>query len=460
MPGILKDNNIPGLAIAVVDENQVLWAEGFGYTDSEYKTPVDAQTIFSMQSISKSFTSIAVLLAAQDGLVDLDKPISAYLPGFHINSIFEEHPEQKITLKYLLSHTAGFTHDAPVGSNYDNTPATFEDHIKSISQTWLKFPVGQGYSYSNLGIDLAGYILQVRSGLPFEQYMQEKVLGPLGMSASSFGISPIAQVANRAVGHSAASPKIPVDVPMLGAGGLYSNATDMAKYLQFFINKGVVNTANGPKRVMPESLLDTICAPPSMLLRQQGTGWGVFVGRKFNTYYIGSGGGGFGFLDDYLFYPELKIGIVTLTNSADHSLQVKLSAQILDEIINDPGSLYHQRMLQLTGQSLVPWEQPGEAVSQQTADVPTLLQKLAPVPTDQDKLRWKEYTGTYLVNRWGQLAFTVTIAVNGDQLSIESMGKTAKLLEIRPGLFFMETGEALDFTGPVPLVMGIRLVKQ
>ena len=97
----------------------MLWAEGFGCTDWNCRTPVTADTPFSIQSMTKSFTAVAVLLAVQDGLLDLDAPISTYLPDFTVNSIFDERPQDLITLRMLLSHTAGFTHEAPVGNNYD-----------------------------------------------------------------------------------------------------------------------------------------------------------------------------------------------------------------------------------------------------------------------------------------------------------------------------------------------------
>ncbi len=104
----MQQNRIPGLAIAVVDDQNILWEEGFGYTDWDNRIPVTPNTLFSIQSMSKSFTATAAMFAAQDGLVDLDAPITTYLPDFHVNSIFEEQPEQKITLRMLLSHTAGF----------------------------------------------------------------------------------------------------------------------------------------------------------------------------------------------------------------------------------------------------------------------------------------------------------------------------------------------------------------
>lgn len=171
----MKAGGITGLSVALVDDENILWSEGFGYTDRDMKTPVNGDTIFAIQSMSKSVTATAVMEAVQDGILDLDRPISYYLPGFTVNSIFEEHPENKITLRHLLSHTAGFTHEAPVGSNYDANADSFEEHIKSISKTWLRFPVGKDYAYSNLGIDLAGYILQKVSGKSFQQYVDENL---------------------------------------------------------------------------------------------------------------------------------------------------------------------------------------------------------------------------------------------------------------------------------------------
>ena len=117
-------------------------------------------------SISKTFTATAVMQAVQAGRLDLDEPITTYLPGFTVHSAFEEHPERKITLRMLLSHTAGFTFDAPIGNDDELDPGDFDAHVRSISDTWLRFPVGTGYAYSNLGIDLAGYILEKTSDSP------------------------------------------------------------------------------------------------------------------------------------------------------------------------------------------------------------------------------------------------------------------------------------------------------
>ena len=167
IPELMAEQGVPGLAVALVDGDRALWVEGFGYRDHQGGAPVTADTIFSVQSMSKFFTATAVMQAVAAGRLDLDEPITTYLPEFTVHSAFEEHPERKITLRMLLSHTAGFTHEAPVGNNNELDPGDFDVHVRSISDTWLRFPVGTGYAYSNLGIDLAGYILERVEGKPF-----------------------------------------------------------------------------------------------------------------------------------------------------------------------------------------------------------------------------------------------------------------------------------------------------
>ena len=137
----MAEQGVPGLAVALVDTDRALWVEGFGHLDGAGSAPVSADSIFSVQSMSKLFTATAVMQAVAAGRLDLDAPITTYLPGFTVHSAFEKHPERKITLRMLLSHTAGFAHEAPVGNNNDLDPGTFDAHVRSISDTWLRFPV-------------------------------------------------------------------------------------------------------------------------------------------------------------------------------------------------------------------------------------------------------------------------------------------------------------------------------
>jgi CubicO group peptidase (beta-lactamase class C family) len=321
VPEWFKEKDGVGAAVAIVDDKNILWEEVLGHADRSREKPVTPRTLFSIQSMSKSFTALGVLMAVQKGLLDLDKPITGYLPDFRVNSRFEEHPERKMTLLHLLSHRAGFTHEAPVGSNYDGRPHTFAEHILSISSTWLRYPVGYRFSYSNLGIDLAGYILEKQSGTPFAEYIHDKVLAPLGMTDTTLDIAEIMKAGDRAIGHVAphldVPGGIPVAVPMIPAGGVYTNIRDMGRYMQFFINRGRVDG----RQVLREDLIKEMQTPafPEALER---FGYGLCLQSVVagQTYLLSHGGGGYGFSTSMTCFPELKIGIVALTNSRESTI--------------------------------------------------------------------------------------------------------------------------------------------
>ncbi len=331
VPSWFKESSVPGMAIAVVDDEKILWQEVYGHTSRNKDKTIDPDTIFSIQSMSKSFTALGVLMAVQDGLVDLDEPITTYLPDFTVHSPHEEHPQKRMTLRLLLAHRAGFTHEAPLGNNYDCRPHTFEEHILSISDSWLRYPVDYCFSYSNLGIDLAGYILQKKAGIPFWEYIKIKVLDPLGMTSTTLNFEEIKKRTNRAIGHVSPGAKIPdgipVDIPMIPAGGVYTNAPDMAKYLQFHINKGKVDG----KQILRADLIEdmhTVQFPET----HQKAGYGLCL-NKFTvsgTYFLSHGGGGYGFATFMAMYPELKIGVVTMSNSS----QSRVSGGGILEVIN------------------------------------------------------------------------------------------------------------------------------
>jgi CubicO group peptidase (beta-lactamase class C family) len=328
LPDQLLEASVPGAAIAVIDNRKIVWSKAYGHVDGEDSKLVDMTTVFSIQSMSKSFTALAVLMAVQDGLVDLDSPIKKYLPGFTVNSRYDKHPEETITLRHLLTHRAGFTHEAPYGNNFDDRNG-FTKHIKSISITWLRYPVGYRLSYSNQGVDLAGYILQVRSGMPFEVYVKRKVLDPIGMTGSSLDMDAIEANKNRAIGHSDDYDTVPLRIPMIPSGGGYTNIRDMARYLQFHINKGVVDG----RKILRADLIEEMHRLQFARPRQR-SGYGLCLIREpiSDSYNLYHSGGGYGFFSDMVMYPEKKLGVVFLANSADHDI----GGWRLRELINEP----------------------------------------------------------------------------------------------------------------------------
>lgn len=453
----MQENNISGLAIAVVDEQNILWAEGFGYTDQDDLIPVTQNTLFSIQSMSKSFTATAAMFAAQDGLVDLDEPITTYLPDFHVNSIFEEHPERKITLRMLLSHTAGFVHEAPYGSNYDHPAYSFEKHIASISDTWLKFPVGTRYSYSNLGIDLAGYILQVRSGMPFIQYIQEKVLAPLGMKDSTLAVSRIRANHTRAIGHEIGNLfRPPVDFLIIPSGGVWTTTEDMAHYLQFHINKG----ASHGTRLLGEDLAETMYTSPNMPAQyayfDSSYALGVTVNIRNGARRFQHGGGGFGFNSSMIWYPELKLGMVVLANTVlSDDYVVRLNQAVLDEIINKQPTLYAQRLESATRVEPAYPPDTNENILSDSALLRLIRSKALSQDATIEQQR-NSLAGTYVIVGLG---ITAEIGDHGGDLTYSFLGDTEPLIEVEPGLYFSPYGDSVDFRGRIPTFSNFRLAK-
>jgi len=514
---VMAAESIPGVAIAVVDTGGILWMEGFGSTDRSGAVPVTPQTLFSVQSMSKTFTTLAVLAAVRDGLLDLDAPITAYLPEFSVNSRFEDRPAERMTLRLLLSHRAGFTHEAPVGNNYVYTEAPFAAHVASISRTWLRFPVGERFSYSNLGIDLAGYILEVRSGVPFARYVEEKVLHPLGMTASTFDQESIVATAGRAVGHTRGRDSVPVRVPMLPAGGLYSNASDLARWIGCALRGGSLDGAP----VIDPWMLEQMRTIPGRLPRQiMGYGLGISTGPSYGTYAMEHGGGGFGFLSLMQWYPELGVGIVMLTNLSSHRYQRRLPERVLEAFLTarlgalpaeaadtadappPPVELPPSRLRAFAGQylyggggyMLVEWEngqlglkpsatlRPFTFVGEDEAyvdlgparfyyqfrpgrngspaqvvreyDATFLDYNVGPDdPPGPDSPAWERYLGKYAYRAFGTPVGSLEVHRRDGHLFLDHM----KLTEHLPGLFFTASGEALDFRGEVPKWRNIPL---
>ena len=327
------NQGIPGAAVAVVSSKQLMWQKTYGNT-REGGQAITTTTLFAVQSISKDLTALAVLRATESGLVELDRPISDYLPDFRLQSRWEATPEKTITLRHLLSHRAGLTHQAPVGSYFDQNPHTFEDHIDSISHTWLRYPVGRQLAYSNLGFDLAAYIVQRVSGVPFAVYVQEQVLDPLGMTHATFDFDRVKESLDCARGHYEGDRPIMNQhfrSPMLGAGGLWASLQDMTHLAQFHLTGRSLSAAFLPDHLVLEQQRIQFAEPG----QRNGSGLGIFrrdawVDGVFSLAHTGSG---YGYQAVLHTYPQLRLAVVMIYNSLDPKPREELIS-LLDELVS------------------------------------------------------------------------------------------------------------------------------
>jgi CubicO group peptidase (beta-lactamase class C family) len=440
---MVKDK-IPGISIAYFDRDGILWAAGFGYTDYNRKTPVTTDPVFAICSTSKTITAVAVMIAVQDGLLKLDVPIIEYLPQFTVNSRFEENPHKKITLRHLLSHTSGLDHQVPVGNTGEPSYGTLEEHVLSVSGTWLRNKVGGRYSYSTFGYDLAAYILQVQSGLPFAEYVEDKVFTPLNMPNCSTDPEFIRNHPNRAVGHmlwpNVKQVPLTTDIPRFGgSSGIYANAREMARFVQFHLNRGKVDG----QTILDESRITTMVTPS---IRDKHYALGTQIYRTGGEYYIlGHGGGGLGFSSEMMWFPQYEIGLVWLSNAE------RTDRQMFFKIFGD-----------LIKENLIEKDESFECPSSEYLAPPPLPDPNTFTPF---KPAWKKYISTYkyVMSGWKfsiparvVLALGITTSYthvkvyekDGYLYVVDHDDDGGRLDEHLPGLFFTPSGKCLDLRGP------------
>jgi CubicO group peptidase (beta-lactamase class C family) len=234
IPKEMKPRGIRGLSIAVADVSGTIWSSGFGWADGSGKRAFTATTISNIGSASKLITSTAVMLLVQEGKIDLDAPVSRYLPEFRPRD--GGYDLSSATVRLLLTHHSGLQSDNWMGFSSgthapSGYPRPYADNALLVSETRLCAAPGSVFSYSNLGFSLLGLIVEKVSGKDFPSYIDQAILAPLGMDSSSFLIEERFR-GRYARGKSGVKKDIAIpyirDMP---AGSFNSSAEDMGRFL-------------------------------------------------------------------------------------------------------------------------------------------------------------------------------------------------------------------------------------
>ena len=243
-------DRLPAVSAAIVHDQELLWRGAFGYADTERKQPAAADTIYGICSISKLFTGIAVMQLRDRGKVRLDAPVAELLPWFDIEQAHADSPA--ITLEGMLTHSAGLPResDSPYWMGPDFPfPTRSEIRAKLSSQSTL-YPASRYYQYSNLGLTLAGEVVEQVSGRDYETYVREEILAPLGLADTDTGFPTDEREPRIATGY-AFPDREGVIKPLprydtrgiTPAAGFASTALDLARFAswQFRVRAGAEN---------------------------------------------------------------------------------------------------------------------------------------------------------------------------------------------------------------------------
>ncbi len=300
----MKRFHVPGLALAVVKDGQVILAKGYGRASLELDVPATPQTVFEIGSITKQFTATAIMMLVEEGKVKLDEKITAYLSGL---------PEAwaNVTVRHLLTHTSGIKSYTSVTDfitlcRNDHTP---EEIIRMVAAEPLEFPPGEKWSYSNTGYYLLGLIVEKASGTSYWEFLDRHIFKPLGMTVTRSS-EPRAIIPNRARGYAwIDNGYVNIDplsaTTAYAAGAIVSTVLDMAKW----------DAALYTERVLKKSSLDEMWNPATLTTGQKtdyGFGWrvGEIRGHRF----VMHGGGTPGFRSHFLRLPDDRLTVIVLTN--------------------------------------------------------------------------------------------------------------------------------------------------
>ena len=260
MQPFVDNHTTAGAVTMVTGPDKVLNLEAFGYSDLAARKPMRTDNLFWIASMTKSFTATAFMMLVDEGKVNLDDPVQKYLPELTTlwvaaegdsDHVLLQKPVHPVTIRNLLTHTAGFAMDSPLEMDFQDL-FSLQTRVRSYALMPLLFQPGTNYKYSDADIDTVGRIIEVVSGMPYGQFVEQRLLQPLGMKDSTFWPTPeqAARIAKsykpNAKGtdleiatHRSSIPLWDKDRPAIPAGGLLSTAPDLARFCQMLLGRGI-----------------------------------------------------------------------------------------------------------------------------------------------------------------------------------------------------------------------------
>ncbi|WP_159102374.1 serine hydrolase domain-containing protein [Caldalkalibacillus mannanilyticus] len=313
----MEKNHVPGAVIIVVKDNEVIYEKGFGYANLESNTEVDPkQSLFRIGSVTKLFTATAIMQLVEQGLVDVEQDVNSYLTNFQVDT----GAYSTIKIKHLLTHTPGFD-ERIVGMaarDYQER-GSLEEYLKNNQPQVLREP-GKYVQYSNYGMGLLGLVIEEVSGLSYEDYIQQNILGPLGMNNTHvlMNVAAEEQLAHEYAFLGDQYHPLPLyDFYFPPAGSMISTAEDMAAFLLFHLNNG---TWNNTTVLQPQTIAIMHERQFSQHPQVQGFGYGFFERLSHSHRFLEHGGNTGGTNSFFMLDKEQNVGVFISNNSTSGAL--------------------------------------------------------------------------------------------------------------------------------------------
>ncbi len=343
--------NVPGISVAVVKDSQLIHSKGYGVRSIASKQAMDQHTLVGIASNSKAFTAAALAMLVDEKKLDWNDKVTKYIPEF---KMYNPYVTEEFTVLDLLTHRSGLGLGAgdlmffPDGSDF-----TINDIIHNLRYLKPVSSFRSKYDYDNNLYIVAGEVVKRISGLSWEEFVEKRILKPLGMAESAAAIERVTVADNMVDPHVEVDGKLKIvpfkPNPVLGAAaGIYSNVHDMSKWVTMLLNKGSYPGSKEPQRLLSEKVLQQMWSPQTIIPTGPNSG---SYNTQFNSYGIGwvvndvkgykqvsHTGGLLGMVTQVTLIPELKLGIVVLTNQEQGAAFTAISNTIKDAYLGLPAT--------------------------------------------------------------------------------------------------------------------------
>ena len=388
MAKVLKDWNGPGIGVGIVVGDKLVFAKGYGYRDYEKKLPFTPGTVCPIASNTKLFTAIAAGMLVEEGKLTWDKPVRESVPAIRF---YNDQLNNTVTLRDMLSHRTGITRHDTIWYKSDFTRKELFDRLKYLEP---QEPIRQTFLYNNLMFAAVGYMIELQSGKPWEQFVRERILQPLEMNATSYSIADMVKQPEHGVGFTERRDsfdlyRIPYYEDIAGVapcGAIVSNIENLSHWLVALMNDGKYNG----RQVLPAEVLKQTMQPsialPNTAAEQRGY-WEVLnaaygMGRQtadYRGHLVAFHGGDLpGFHSQVSFLPKEHIGVLVLV-IGNHTapLYNLISYNVYERLLGMDQTPWSQRMLDIrlkakeagkqarmkAGEGRVPNTQPSHALA-------------------------------------------------------------------------------------------------
>jgi CubicO group peptidase (beta-lactamase class C family) len=347
----MKDFKVPGAAVAIVRNGKVVVAQGYGFRDVEKQLPVTTKTLFPIASISKSFTVTTLGMMVDQGIVDWDKPVRDYLPGFRM---YDPVATDEMTPRDLVTHRSGLPRHDLV---WYGSPISQKEIVERLRYLEPNKPLRQTFQYNNLMFITAGYLESVLNHSSWEEAVQKLVLTPIGMTGTLFSSAEAQK--NPDCAQPYRKNRKTEEVKQIAfaewgdigaAGGINSNLDDMVRYLLFHLAKGKLEE----KQLLSENSSSQMQTPQMVIqgerdyteLGDLSYGMGFFVSTYRGHKVVLHGGNLDGFSLELAFLPEDQIGVIVLANLDQSRFRDALPYDVFDRALGLEPLPWNERFLE------------------------------------------------------------------------------------------------------------------